>query len=541
MADSKLSALTEKTTLTGAEEVYINDGGTSKKATLTNALGTLGALGTGTQQTLIAVGDSIALTGTRPEVNSPIRPIAVVNALCDSRFEIINRGISGETTTETLARFASDGMDVSGDIVFYCGTNDQGASISASTAISNITAISNMAIADGRKFIFCTLMPTDNDAAVTSSGAEKRVYRSTLNEWARRYALSTSGFYIADTESAGTDTTTGVLYAAYSTDGIHPNALGAQQIARPLAELLTSIYPDLDTGVWSIYDPKNLIPSVTALAAGDNADGAAGFDLVANTSGTGPNGWSTVTRYPDADTGVYLAVASGGIAATDPAWSNAVYGRMELTLGAGATQSAGAGFKVGGDNVNAKGRWDTMWGASKAYTYGDRCLALTGRVFGGLYDDFTYVCMVPGTSAAGGAEPTWADHLVEGELFTDNGVTWMTVRKPVEGDVLQGEADIQISGLVGEAAVRVTLYFQYAGGPLDFVEGIAYDLTVSADSPFPDYQPSRMRIRTDKYTVTALPGTIRYLLMEIQAHGMPSSALTIDVSRVRVKNLTTAG
>ena len=36
MADSKVSALTAKTTLTGAEEVYINDDGTSKKATVTN-------------------------------------------------------------------------------------------------------------------------------------------------------------------------------------------------------------------------------------------------------------------------------------------------------------------------------------------------------------------------------------------------------------------------------------------------------------------------------------------------------------------------
>jgi len=36
MTDSKVSALTAKTTLTGAEEVYINDAGTSKKATVTN-------------------------------------------------------------------------------------------------------------------------------------------------------------------------------------------------------------------------------------------------------------------------------------------------------------------------------------------------------------------------------------------------------------------------------------------------------------------------------------------------------------------------
>lgn len=45
MADTKLSALTETTTLTGTDELYVNDGGASRRATLTT-LGTHFATGT---------------------------------------------------------------------------------------------------------------------------------------------------------------------------------------------------------------------------------------------------------------------------------------------------------------------------------------------------------------------------------------------------------------------------------------------------------------------------------------------------------------
>ena len=45
MADSKLSALTEATAATTADELYVNDGGTSKKITFDNLQKSITAIG----------------------------------------------------------------------------------------------------------------------------------------------------------------------------------------------------------------------------------------------------------------------------------------------------------------------------------------------------------------------------------------------------------------------------------------------------------------------------------------------------------------
>lgn len=69
MADTKLSALTEATTLGGTDQVYVNDSGTSKRITVTN-LDTVFAATTKTlTNKTVDLGDN-TVTGTLAEFNT---------------------------------------------------------------------------------------------------------------------------------------------------------------------------------------------------------------------------------------------------------------------------------------------------------------------------------------------------------------------------------------------------------------------------------------------------------------------------------------
>ena len=68
MATTKVSALTSKGTLTGAEEILINDGGTSKKSTVAGI--TLGGEVTGAV-TAVTIADNIVDEANLKVSNSP--------------------------------------------------------------------------------------------------------------------------------------------------------------------------------------------------------------------------------------------------------------------------------------------------------------------------------------------------------------------------------------------------------------------------------------------------------------------------------------
>lgn len=487
-----------------------------------NVIGLVGPSGTiplvPRRPKLIALGDSIALiTDSVTTQDNYARSFILQGNIQDgSRFDLINAGVSGDTTTQMLARFATDVMGKDADgVIFYGGTNDLPGTIALATTLANIGSMVAQTLAIGRIWIHCTIAPTLVNDDVTVAGTARRLNQGYVNDWARRMARAHQGFYLVDTESVMTDQATGICRTTFvQGDGIHPSYVGGMQMGRPLATVLSNLFQDVDSSVWNYYDPLNLVGSPIALANGNNADGTAGFKLVAGVTGQGPNGWGTVRRVTGTGVSSQVSRAAGAV--------NGFFGRMAVTATAAWD---GAGFVIGGDNATGLGRWDVAWAATTAYTYNIKRRPVAGD------NGYIAVCVIPGTS--GGGEPAWPT--TEGTLTVDGTVTWMTVRRPRLNEQVYAECEIATSALSGNGCVRLTCEFWDTVAAQTVSYNANWDLSGSYSGP-PDYLPATMRLRTPLITIPS--NSIRYLYASIVGYGAAGSTFNLDVTRVKIYNAT---
>jgi lysophospholipase L1-like esterase len=171
----------------------------------------------------------------------------------------VNRGISGQTSSQMLGRMFPDVIALKpAAVVILAGTNDISRATGAVTAQmveDNIQAMAQLAQANGIKVILCSILPTD-DEPVLAPGTPARTGPPPvagvrplprrrhselrppadiiqLNTWMRDYA-KTAGFTYVDYFSAVVDAN-GMLRDGLSNDGIHPTAAGYAVMA-PLVD-----------------------------------------------------------------------------------------------------------------------------------------------------------------------------------------------------------------------------------------------------------------------------------------------------------------
>jgi len=171
----------------------------------------------------------------------------------------VNRGISGQTSSQMLGRMFQDVIALKpAAVVILAGTNDISRATGAVTAQmveDNIQAMAQLAQANGIKVILCSILPTD-DEPVVAPGTPARtgppppagtrpVPRrkhselrpptdiTQLNAWMRDYAKMAGVTYV-DYFSAVVDAN-GMLRDGLSNDGIHPTAAGYAVMA-PLVD-----------------------------------------------------------------------------------------------------------------------------------------------------------------------------------------------------------------------------------------------------------------------------------------------------------------
>lgn len=171
----------------------------------------------------------------------------------------VNRGISGQTTSQMLVRMFPDVVALKpAAVVILAGTNDISRATGAVTAQmvqDNIQAMAQLAMANGIKPILCSVLPTDDDP-VRPSGAPPRMGPQPpagvrpvprrknsemrppsdiqqLNTWMREYAR-TAGITYVDYYAALVDAN-GMLRDGLSNDGVHPTPAGYAVMA-PLVE-----------------------------------------------------------------------------------------------------------------------------------------------------------------------------------------------------------------------------------------------------------------------------------------------------------------
>ena len=154
----------------------------------------------------------------------------------------VNRGISGQTTSQMLIRFRPDVIGLKPKVVvILAGTNDLAGNTgptSLEVIQNNLASMTDLALANRIRVVLASVMPI-NDYAVRDG---KPIIRSVarppekivaLNKWIKDYA-ATNGLTYLDYFSAMVDEK-GFLKAELSNDGLHPTPKG-YEVMKTLAE-----------------------------------------------------------------------------------------------------------------------------------------------------------------------------------------------------------------------------------------------------------------------------------------------------------------
>jgi len=146
-------------------------------------------------------------------------------------FEVVNRGIAGQNSSQMLLRFEDDVVGLSPlTVVILCGTNDlrcyvgdpSSIAASARARISrNVTAMTDIAKANSIGVVLCALPPVGRDRQrVSRDIAAVQAVNEWLESFAERRECPFVNYYAA---LADVD---GYLPCELGEDGVHPNAAG---------------------------------------------------------------------------------------------------------------------------------------------------------------------------------------------------------------------------------------------------------------------------------------------------------------------------
>jgi acyl-CoA thioesterase-1 len=151
--------------------------------------------------------------------------------------DFINRGISGQTTTQILARFEQDVVRLNPKAVIVLGgTNDLARGIPLAQIEDNLALMGDVAKARGIRPAFASVTPVSDYHKDVDPRNERVASRPTasikaLNSWLADYCRA-EGFVYIDYYSALVDSS-GQMQADASDDGLHPNSKG-YRIMSPL-------------------------------------------------------------------------------------------------------------------------------------------------------------------------------------------------------------------------------------------------------------------------------------------------------------------
>ena len=148
-----------------------------------------------------------------------------------------NKGISGNTTVQMLARFQADVIDLDPYcVVIEGGTNDI-AQRSDEAILSNLKQMTEMAQAAKIKVVLGSVPPSNNFPKLPNFRPEDRII--SLNAMIKAYAAE-KGIPYADYYAVLVDGEKG-LKLEYQKDSIHPNAAGYLAMESVIQPILESI------------------------------------------------------------------------------------------------------------------------------------------------------------------------------------------------------------------------------------------------------------------------------------------------------------
>jgi lysophospholipase L1-like esterase len=152
--------------------------------------------------------------------------------------DFINRGISGQVTSQMLARFKADVLDLHPEAVLILGgTNDLARDVPLTTIENNYQMMSDLATMYKIKVIFASVLPVsdyhkDENPANERSVRRPPVFINALNDWLDKLCAQRGYTYLNYFDAVRDNR--GMLQADLSDDGLHPNSKGYRVMA-PLA------------------------------------------------------------------------------------------------------------------------------------------------------------------------------------------------------------------------------------------------------------------------------------------------------------------
>lgn len=474
--------------------------------------------GTTRPNTVVIFGDSITSNNTTTS-GTTLRYDArgfftVANSIMGWPLKIVNNaGVSGNTTTQMLARITTDVLAYNpGYVVYEGGRNDLFAtSGDRTTSLANDQAMFALLKNAGIVVFVIPIFP--------SSDLTGDAYRSgfqQMNRARRLFCESNQGFYYCDIARAITDPATGLYITdTLYTDNLHPTPLGCMALGRALAETMSIVVPPNDTGVNSSLNCLNY--AMNPFANGSNASGTAGFNATTVT-GVGPNGWYTRVR----NTGTAV---SSKVSRSPATWRTDGMSQLAITC---AADYDGAAYSVGGATELTTGRYDVSWAATTAYTY-------NSRVKPTVSNGYTYIVAPGGAGTSAGSQPTWPTE--EGAQVVDGTVTWMCQRMPTAGDTFFAECDLQFSSLAGGwACPTLQMSFVDTSGATSASGYANYiDLSGLHGKGF-NYLPPTMKLRTPTVTMPSM--TLRYLRATIYGYGQNGATFNMGVGRFTIQRVS---
>ena len=149
--------------------------------------------------------------------------------------DFINRGISGQITSQMLARFLPDVAAHKPDaVLILAGTNDIARGTPPSTIQSNLTAIADLADVYKIKPVFASILPVSDFHKGTNPSYERTPMRppaviQTMNQWLKQFCASRKYVYLDYFTDLADQA--GHLKKDYADDGLHPNPAGYRVMA----------------------------------------------------------------------------------------------------------------------------------------------------------------------------------------------------------------------------------------------------------------------------------------------------------------------
>lgn len=145
---------------------------------------------------------------------------------------IVNRGISGQTTSQMLVRFRQDVVDLHPRVVQIMGGTNDIAGNTGDTTLSaienNLASMAELARAHGISVILASVLPAAR--FFWNPNVKPKTQIRALNDWMRAYAANHGDLY-ADYYDA-MRTPSGVMRPGLSLDGVHPSVAGTRVMDR---------------------------------------------------------------------------------------------------------------------------------------------------------------------------------------------------------------------------------------------------------------------------------------------------------------------